>query len=197
MIRLKTVLRKKQLSDGSYPICLRITKDRKSKYFRTIYSAHLKEWDDRTGSFNKNNSNYIQNNRLLFKFQDRAMKVVIELEINKDDFSLRDFENNFRLITNPISRNVFEFWDELIEELKLAGRTGNARFHNDTSNSFQKFLNWNKNLSFTDITPALLAKYESHLRSRGGTDGGIGVRRRAVRALYNQAIQRNLVKEAF
>ena len=83
MINIRTVLRKKQLSDGSYPVCLRVTKDRRSKYFKTIYNAFPKEWDERTGSFNKNHSNFIQDNRLLLKFRDRALKVVAELEMEK------------------------------------------------------------------------------------------------------------------
>ena len=115
MINVRTVLRKKQLSDGSYPVCLRVTKDRRSKYFKTIYSAFPKEWDERTGSFNKNHSNFIQDNRLLLKFRDRALKVIAELEMEKDDFSLREFEHNFRLAFNPVRRNVFDFWDDCSE----------------------------------------------------------------------------------
>ncbi len=196
MINVRTVLRKKQLSDGTYPVCLRVTKDRRSKYFKTIYNSFPKEWDERTGSFNKNHSNFIQDNRLLLKFRDRALKVIAELEMEKDDFSLREFEHNFRLAFNPVRRNVFDFWDEIVEELKLAGRMGNARFHNDTSKSVLRYLKFDKDLSFTDITPAFLEKYEAYLRSRGGTDGGIGVRMRSIRALYNHAIRRNIVKES-
>ena len=73
---------------------------------------------------------------------------------------------------------------------------GNARFHNDTSKSVQRYLKFDKDLSFTDITSAFLEKYEAYLRSRGGTDGGIGVRMRSIRALYNHAIRRNIVKES-
>ncbi|MHA7831939.1 MAG: tyrosine-type recombinase/integrase [Flagellimonas sp.] len=122
--------------------------------------------------------------------------MIADLEMEKDDFSLREFEHNFRIAFNPVRRNVFDFWDELIKELKLAGRMGNSRFHKDTSKSVQRFLKWDKDLSFTDITPAFLEKYEAYLRSPGGTDGGIGVRMRSIRALYSHAIRRNIVKES-
>lgn len=55
MINVKTILRKKKLSNGDYPICPRITKDRKTKYFKTIFNANEYEWDSNSGKFNKKN----------------------------------------------------------------------------------------------------------------------------------------------
>lgn len=196
MISIQTVIRKKRLSNGKYPIYLRVTKNRKSKFFKTIYNAHLNEWNKRTGEFNSNNDNYLQNNRLLNKFKNEAIKIITDLKMENEDFSIREFEHRFRVLLNPVSYGLFEFWDEIITEMKYAGRTGNARFHIDNKNSVLRFSNWNQNLSFSDITPAFLEKFEAHLRARGGTDGGIAVRMRGIRAIFNTAIRRNLVKES-
>ena len=194
MINVKTVLRKKRLSDGRYPICLRLTKDRKSKYFKTIFNAEEDEWNFDAGKFNKRNRNYLQNNRLLHKFQDRALQILGELKIDRDDFSLDDFEQRYRVDTNPVQKNVFLFWDEIIGEMISAGRTGNAKVNKDTSESVKKFIN-SARLTFKEISPTFLNKYEVFLRSRGGSDGGIGVRMRAIRALYNFAIERKVIKQ--
>ncbi|KAB2853055.1 MAG: hypothetical protein F9K42_01100 [Ignavibacterium sp.] len=43
MISIKTVLKKKKLSTGKYPVYLRITKDRKTIFFRTPYTSLEKE----------------------------------------------------------------------------------------------------------------------------------------------------------
>ncbi len=194
MASIKTILRKKKLSDGTFPVCLRVTKNRKTKYFKTIFNIPEKQWNATSGIFNKSNSNYIQNNRLLLKFKDRALKIYSELEIENEDFTLEDFEKRFRVDANPVEKNVFNFWKEIIAEMILAGRTGNARANQDTYNSVKLF-NISTNLSFDEITPTFLNKYEVFLRSRGGTDGGIGVRMRAIRALYNMAMDRKMVKE--
>ncbi|WP_423820196.1 site-specific integrase [Salinimicrobium sp. TIG7-5_MAKvit] len=196
MINVRIVLRKKMLSTGEFPVCLRVTKDRKTKYFKTIFNATEDEWNSATGKFSKRNNNYLQNNRLLIKFQDRALQILGELKIESDDFTLEDFEKNYREISNPIQSNVFTFWNEIIEEMTLAGRMGNARINREASKSILKF-HGSKNLTFKNITPAFLNKYEVYMRSRGGTDGGIGVPMRALRALYNCAIERGLVKEKF
>jgi site-specific recombinase XerD len=194
MATVKTVLRKTRLADGSYPISLRVSKDRQSKYFQTIFRAFPNEWNPTSGSFTSKNTNNIQNNRLLLKFKDRALKILSDLEMDKSDFTLKDFENRFRIVSNPLQQNFFYFWDEIIGEMTYAGRTGNARVNKNSFNSLKKF-NEGTRLNFKEITPSFLYKYEAFLRSRGGSDGGIGVRMRAIRAIYNFAIERKIAKE--
>ena len=194
MATVKTVLRKTKLADGSYPISLRIYKDRQSKFFQTIFRAFPNEWNQTSGSFTFKNTNNIQNNRLLLKFKDRALKILSDLEMDKSDFTLKDFENRFRIVSNPLQQNFFYFWDEIIGEMTYAGRTGNARVNKNSFNSLKKF-NKSTRLNFKEITPSFLYKYEAFLRSRGGSDGGIGVRMRAIRAIYNFAIERKIAKE--
>lgn len=196
MATVKTVLRKTKLANGSYPIALRVSKDRKCKFFQTIFRAFPNEWNKTTGSFTGKNSNNTQNNRLLLKFKHRALKILTDLEMEKDEFSLQDFENHFRVISNPIQQNVFYFWDEIISEMIFAGRTGNARTHKDSFNSLKLF-HKSTRLTFKEITPSFLYKYEVFLRSRGGTDGGISIRMRGLRALFNFAIERKIAKEEY
>lgn len=196
MISIQTVIRKKKLSNGKFPIYLRITKNRKSKFFKTIYNTNLKEWNNRTGEFNNYNENYLQNNRLLNKFKNEAIKIITNLKIENEDFSITEFERRFRIVHNPVNHSLFEFWDEIIGEMKFAGRMGNARFYTDTKTSILRFVDWNMALTFSDITPAFLEKFEAHLRARGGTDGGISVKMRGIRAIYNTAVRRNLAKES-
>ncbi len=196
MATVKTVLRKTKLTDGSYPIALRVSKDRKSKFFQTIFRAFPNEWNKTTGSFTGKNSNNTQNNRLLLKFKDRALKILTDLEMEKNEFDLQDFENSFRVVSNPVQQNIFYFWDEIIGEMISAGRTGNARTHKDSFNSLKLFHKSTK-LTFKEITPSFLNKYEVFLRSRGGTDGGISIRMRGLRALFNFAIERKIAKEEY
>ena len=194
MISFKTVLRKKKLSTGRYPIYLRITKDRKSIFFRTPYTSTEDEWDSKQGKFNKQSSYFLEKNRLLLKFIDQATNVVTRLQQEKGYYSLLDIETGLRVESNPVSSSVFAFWDEIIDEMEKAGRTGNARIYRDTSKSFRKYCK-HRILHFEEVTPAFLEKYEVYLRSRSGTDGGIAVQMRTFRALFNMAINRGLIKQ--
>lgn len=194
MSSIKIVLRKKGLSDGTYPICLRIIKDRKTKYFNTIFNSSEREWDAASGCFKKNNPDYIQNNRLLLKIKARALKVYADLDFEKEYFNLDDFSRRFRIDANPENDDVFRFWEEIVAEMKLAGRMGNARMYEDTMKSVKQFYRYKK-MRFQDITNTFLNKYEAWLRSRGGTGGGISIKQRTLRALYNKAIERNVIKD--
>lgn len=196
MVNIKIIIRRKRLSNGQYPIYLRVTKDRKSKYFKTIFNVLENEWDSTFGRFKRSHPNYIQNNRLLLKIQERAYKLVTELELEKEDFSLEDFEKRFRVEKNPHKNNFFAFWQEVIDEMEASGRAGNARANRDSYRSLKLF-HKSTNLKFQEVTPAFLSKYEVFLRARGGSDGGIGVRMRAVRAVFNRAIDRNVIKATF
>ena len=194
MSSIKTVLRKKVLSDGTFPVCLRVTKNRKTKFFNTIFKTTENEWDFSSGCFNRKNSNYIQNNRLLLKFKDRALKIYSDLQLEKEYFNLDDFSKRFRFDNNPASGYVFPFWEEIITEMKLAGRMGNATMYEETMKSVKQFCRFKK-IRFQDITNSFLNKYEAWLRSRGGTDGGISIKQRTLRALYNKAIERDIIKD--
>ncbi|MGX1928342.1 site-specific integrase [Flagellimonas sp. 2504JD4-2] len=196
MASIKIVLRKKKLADGSYPIFLRVTKERQSKFYKTPFSSKMDEWVVSTGSFNKRKENHIQNNRLLLKFKQRAFKVITELEIDNPDYSIYDFDRKYRVTYNPLKQDVFAFWNEIIHEQKRAGRIGNAKVNYDAQTSV-KIFNKFQRLTFKEINPNFLNKYEVFLRSRGGTDGGIGVKMRAIRAIYNMAIQRGITKESY
>lgn len=194
MTSIRAVLRKTKLANDKFPISLRITKNRRSKYFKTPYNALEKEWNSKIGEFNKRNTNYIQNNRLLNVIKQRAYCIITEIEIDNEYYTLEDFENKFRVNANPINQNIFSFGEEVISEMKKAGRMGNARVYYDTLNSIMRFQR-NRHLTFKEIDYTYLEKYENYLRSRGGTDGGIGVRIRGIRALFNFAIKRNIIKE--
>nr|WP_319268889.1 site-specific integrase [uncultured Draconibacterium sp.] len=193
MISIKTVLRKKKLSNGKFPIFLRITKERKSIFFRTPYACEGQEWDVKQGKFNDKASDYLNKNRLLLKFQDRATNVITQLEQENNYYTLPEVEKALRQETNPQNTNLYSFWEEIIEEQTNAKRTGNARVHDETLKSLKNFRP-KRQLTFRDITPELLEKYEVWLRANGGTSGGIGVKMRSIRAIFNSAIKRGHIK---
>jgi site-specific recombinase XerD len=194
MVSIKIVLRKKKLSNGKYPIFLRVTRDRKSIFFRTPYISEIKEWNSKQGKFNNNAVDYLNKNRLLLKIQDKVTTIITQLEQVKTYYTLDDVEKALRLDSNPKSKLIYTFWAEIIAEQKFAGRTGNARIHSEVVTSLKKFCG-SKELAFDQITPEFLEKYEAWLRSKGGTGGGIGVKMRSIRAIFNTAIKRGQIRE--
>ena len=195
MTSIKILLRKKPSSGGLYPVVLRITKDRKTKLISLGLECVEKDWDKSNTQFKKSHSNYIQRNRVLSKYQDKAFKIIDEYNLDQIDFTLNQFEQKFRGNRDG-NTNVKDFWIEKVDDLNKAGRTGNARVYRDTMTSFFKFSK-NRQLKFREINLEMLDKYETHLRATGSADGGIAVRMRELRALYNDAMKKGIVQEKY
>jgi integrase len=190
---VKIVLRQKERKDGSYPVVLSISLNRKTKIISTGYYCKKENWLG--DKFSKKHPNYITRNRHLLKLEEKALKIIDDFKINDEDFTLSQFEQKFRGISyNKI--DVSEFWNEKIDDLNRAGRTGNARAYKDTYNSFFKFIK-NRKMVFKEITPELLDNYETFLRASGSEDGGIAFRMRELRALFNDAIRKGAVDNKF
>ena len=119
MASIKIVLRRKALKSGTYPICLRITKDRKTKFFTTLFDAKISDWDSNTGEF-KNNAKFIRENRFLQKIRTKAFQVFSELHIENEHFTLDDFENAFKFKSNPAANNFFSFWESIYRFWKVS-----------------------------------------------------------------------------
>ena len=195
MASINITLRSKPNKAEEYPVILRIVKERKSKIISLGMLCKRTDWDTKKNKFKRTYPNASQRNRVLLKLQEKALGIIDEFALDSIDFTLNQFEAKFRGRKSS-KTTVSEFWIEKIADLNKAGRTGNARAYKDVYNSFFKF-HKNKNLVFREITPTLLDKYETYLRGNKNTDGGIGVKMREIRALFNDAIKKGVVDEKY
>lgn len=177
------------MSNGKHPIYLRIIKDRKRKKISLGLSCEKGNFENE--QFTKQHPNYQLENELLLKFKARALKNIRELQASQSDFTLEEFENAFRGVKKNQEILVIDFYNEIVDELKKAGKISNSKVYKDTRDSLKKFSN--NSLKFEDITLGFLEKYDAFLRETGSKNGGVSVRMRNLRALYNKARRRNLI----
>ena len=195
MATFKLILKDKPLSNGLFPIFLRITKDRKRKLVATGYSCEKSQWNDNKCEFRKSFPEYLQKNAFLTKLKNRVEKIFSDSLSEGKDLSFYEFDEIFFNFKKESKVSVNDFWKEKIDQLVESKQTGNARAYRDTKRSFFKFIGENKTIYFKDITPLLLNKYESFLRSNDGTDGGISVKMRTIRALFNSAVEMRIASK--
>ncbi|MEP3210866.1 MAG: site-specific integrase [Maribacter sp.] len=194
MASIKFKLKNKEYANGEYPIVLQIIKNRKTKIISLGFFAQPKNWDSKGGLFKSNHSNAIVLNTALEKIKLKAHLILLGFEEDNLNFTLKEFEDKFRTSSNQ-HLSVFDFWEEIITEMENSNRIGNARVNKETSKSIKKFYGSNE-LTFGQVNVSFLEKYEVFLRKNGGSNGGVGVRMRALRALYNNAIRRGLIKKS-
>ncbi|MGB5436901.1 MAG: site-specific integrase [Maribacter sp.] len=194
MVSIKLKLKNKSNAEGEHSIILQVLKDRQKKIIATGLLVKKVLWDEKEHCFKTRHPNAMQNNRLLDTIKIKARNIISEFEIEDVDFTLNEFENRFRFGSKRSKIDLFEFWNSVVRDLELSGRMGYARTNRDTLNSLKIFHN-RPVLYMREINVTFLDKYEVFLRSRGGSNGGISVRMRSLRTIFNLAIRRDLIKQ--
>ena len=93
-----------QKKDGTYPLALRITQNRKTRYIFTGKHILEKDWDAAASKVKKSYPNSARlNNLLLSKLQD-ANKTLLDLETQDKAISSKQVKSE---ITNPLSGKSF------------------------------------------------------------------------------------------
>lgn len=191
---LTTVLyTSKTLSDGTHPLMLRLTKNRRIKYISLHISLDAKFWNFDKSRPKRNCPDKERINTLI----ETKTK---ELQEQISDFKTSDKEYTLNTLVEKASRKVVrrtvgEYLNGYIDRLLAANRVGNAKTFQELRTSLTKFCR-SLDFYFIDIDAEWLKRYEQWLRvERHYSDNSIGIRFRSLRVLYNSAITDGLIKK--
>ena len=124
---------------------------------------------------------YLEINKCLTKAVD-AIKIL-------PVFTFSSFEENYLEQRNTRSSVSFAF-EKNIERLRSENKLGTADCYEYANKSISEF---RKDLTFAEITPDLLKKYESKMLKDGKSPSTVSIYLRCLRAIYNlQNIDRSL-----
>jgi integrase len=180
--------------DGSHPIMFRLSKDRKSKYISTGYSASPEQWDCQEKMPNRKFANSVRMKHLLLKRELAIQEVVMEFDAKGEAYSLDDVLAKLNGSGKKLS--IQEYVMELIERMDRTGKTGNARIYDDCLKSFDKYCE-GRALQFEHLSYRKLKDYEEHMMAKGLKINTIAIRLRSLRAIINSAIKEGRVQERF
>ncbi len=191
----------KRLKDGRFPICLKITHQRKRKYFSLEKHCLPEQWNKETQSFERGFPKRKKENDVLIAILDRARDIIREFEKYNRPFSFNAFETEF-LGSNKTADLKTRF-EERIKELKNQGKESTASPYSTTMNAIIEFITdsrsyTSKGFKLTDIDYKFLTDFEGWLRtSRDCKDTTISVYMRTLRAIFNTAIKEKVIKRDF
>ena len=181
----------KPLKNNEFPLRIRITKDRKTKYISLGVSVAPQYWD-----FDRNqptldcpNREYLE--KLIANKLCECKGKVVELKSENREFTATTLKER---ISKPVKAvTVGELFEQIIRELQDERRTGYAT---SVEQVYRSLLKFNKHLTiyFSDIDHLWLKRYELWLRRQGRAENTIGVRFRTLRMVFNQAIERGYAK---
>lgn len=96
---------------------------------------------------------------------------------------------------NKQMKTLTYFVSLLTGELEQSGRHGTARAYRSSLNRLLEFTG-NDGLTFTDLTPGLLKRYEQQLLTQGCKRNTVSLYMRMLRSVCNQAVSRKITRLA-
>ena len=165
-------------TDTKRMVSIRVTFDRKRKYYATNIQLKPSEFQKiMTAKRRSESENKIFNE--LLGIQSKALNIIQSLSI----FSFGKFEELF-LESREATNLVTAAFDVYIKELRDQQRIGTAVSYECARNSLAAFA---KQLTFTDITPSFLKRYESWMLADNKSLTTVGIYLRSLRTIFNRA----------
>ena len=184
--------RSNQRKDGSYPVCLRIAKQDKTKYINLGLSATEEQWNEELARFKKDkrvNPNHEKYNALINHYEERKDALLRKFAENRVNWTLSQFEEEF--LGASKKGKIYDYWVKQIEHQKAIERIGNARSYKACLHILEKYDKKIKERLFSEID----LKYVNALNIALIKDGCCGNTRfgyiKAVRLMWNKAIKDN------
>jgi integrase len=193
---VKIVCRKTILKNGLFPIYLRVTIDRKSKFYSTPFSCKLNEWNEKQGEFNSKFRNNLTFNKTLRKIKDDAIDILDFLEKDYGSYNLILFDKYYSKKDDK-ELGFIGLFEKEIEIFQQNGQVSYCRSMKDSLKAIKKFKKNIDTYKFENIDFQFLTEFENFMRKRGAQDGGIGVYMRNIRTIYNKAINFKIVQPQY
>ncbi|MEW7279710.1 site-specific integrase [Aquimarina sp. 2201CG1-2-11] len=213
MATVKIVLDTKknnQRKDGSFPIKMKVEHKGKHLPLNLKRYALLEHW--KNGKLNSKYKGYKKENLDLQNYLTLAENMLSDYEVEIRTWSckqLRDFiadtidkskiekrEKNQNKTNTTFTTpkgvktiKLFEYGEELIkhcEGLKLYGR---AKSYKQALSAFIKFTNYDKEITFAQITSKVLEEWKTNMRNKPMKDTSYNAYLRGLRAIINHGIK--------
>lgn len=190
----------KKLSNGLSPIMLRYTHNRRVNLISLGLKCKESEWNKTKSIFRRSFTGWENKNTTLKDNLYRADSIIDIVFAQNGKYDFNKFKGYFKdnktveEIRNGDGTDdsiVIDFYQSRINNLIELKRYKTAATDKCTLNSIKRFIdrsnNYNRGLRFSEIDYSFLLNYENFL-SETNKSGGIGIKMRHLRALFNKAI---------
>lgn len=193
MAAAKLVLRKKRSKDDTYPLAIRITRDRKSSFVHLGHSVKLSEWDATKMQVKKSHPNATRLNNFLIKKLSEANAKLLEVETEKTKVSSHTIKQK---IKPDNGTTFFSQANAYIQKLYSAGKYNQYTADKPRVKHFKDFIG--HDIAFQDITPTLLDRFKGYLRTKVKLSERSAVNHLVmIRSVFSQAIADNVVDQKY
>ncbi len=179
-------------------IYYQIIQNRVIRQIKTDYRILANEWNDEVGDVIIGDSE--RSDLLLFMKErmewelKRLNMIIMQQESQRISYTADDIVSSFK--NNIAKQSFFNFMQEIIVTLRQMGKYRTSETYQTTLKSFMQFRE-NKDLLLYEITSDLMQMYEVYLKKRGISRNSSSFYMRILRAVYNRAVEKELISQRF
>lgn len=177
-----------------HPVVLQVIKDRQRRLISLGYSSTEAQWNDDKQLPNSLHPHATELRKTIKKKLHAAEQAIFDLDDSGFPYSVDDIVAKLKEDRKPSSFKVYT--DLLVAKMIKAGKRGNAEFYKTASKNLLSFLDKN-DVDFKYLNAKLLDDFQQHLLERGVKTNSISVYLRTIRAIFNKAINDNIVSDRF
>lgn len=196
MVSIQVKFRPSALADREGTIYYQLIHERTVRQLTTVYKIFSYEWDDKRSMVrtvpNSGRESLLLTIRERIRGDlERLTKLERKLASAGVPYSADEIIDEYHRYAQAYS--LFNFMESVIARLKQNGRTRTSETYKSVLNSFRKYRN-DEDIMLDSITPELMEGYESWHRKRGVTPNTISFYTRILRAVYNRAVEGNIIE---
>ncbi|GFZ79610.1 tyrosine recombinase [Aquaticitalea lipolytica] len=187
MATVKIVLRKNyKKKEGTFPIALRITQNRKSRFIFTGEYIKESDWNSKEGLAKKSHPNSKRLNNYLLKKLSEAHSVALDVQTNQNSTSSNIIKKK---IVGKDKMDFFEVSKIHLSAIRKRKKIGQLRTEEGRLGIFKDFLG-TSHLHFSDLDVILLKKFQNHLLYERNVSTRTAINYLIlIRTIYNLAIK--------
>jgi len=196
MASIKVKFKPSTIAGHEGTIYYQILHERVPRQLFTEYHIFPEEWDcKRSMVVSDNNSeriSFISSIRERIRWDvERLTKIVRKLDNTSMAYNSEDVIGEFNRYSKEYT--LFNFMEGVIVKLKHKGQTRTSETYTSTLNNFKKFLA-GEDIMLDSITGEVIENYEAWNRQRGVTSNTISFYMRILRAVYNRAVEQEIIE---
>jgi integrase len=159
---VKLLLKKNKKNKlGQYPIYIRTVIDRKSTFISTSHLVVPSQWDAKNERVKESHFNHSEINTDILQKKKEILQSLVNASVKGQIVSA----DNIKEQSSVKLHNIFNFYEEYITELK--GKRSPETLRNYEYVLLLKEFHSSNDLSFEQITPQFLVRFEKWLRNGG------------------------------
>ncbi len=197
MTSIKIKFRASQVEGKEGTIYYQVIHERVIRQIKTTYKIFSEEWDDHSSNIVTPKYNGFRTTHILaikerIKVDLNRLKQIVKSLNRKGNHSADDVVGTFEKLL--IGATLFDFMQSTIARLAELRKYRTSETYKTTLNSFMRFRG-GEDLLLVDISSDLMMDYEAYLKDNGITNNSISFYMRILRAVYNRAVEQELIEQ--